>query len=270
MNMKRQSGVALVQVLLICSLLLLLVVQLSKSARESVRIATELKQKVGFVVNAESAIATASFELLTQPPSFELNWQNKGAVNFSGERLLINTDVTVELQDVSGLLSSSFIGVEWEAFVGEDQDKLFKLRQWQGMGETLVAKDGYRNARIPYLEEINLLEGWGDTDLTYITDIPSGFFNAATAPSPLLRQIYNEAIVSQIIQLRENKEVTRDNMLRIAGIDESSAFFPGEYTRVTVTGLGRRENEDLYSRSKLFHMQTGKDVPILEIGLGML
>ena len=209
MNYSRQSGVALVQVLLISALLLLLVVQLSKNASNSARIATQLKEKAAAGVKSQTNFANAQYLLITQQKDFQLNWMGRNSINFSSDARQVEPSVYVELQDLAGLLSTSFFGQEWLSFVKSDQQKLETVKSWQGYGDDRFGSSNNRNARIPYIEEIRLLGDWRTDELQYLTYFPTGFFNVATAPESLLRLVYPGDIVNQIVELRRTNKLDR-------------------------------------------------------------
>ena len=124
MNCSKQSGVALVQVLLISALLLLLVVQLSRTAQNSVQIATMLKQKSQAETRMYSNFAKLQYLITTQQKSMTLDWSGKHKIRYDGKQNLVEPSLSIELQDLAGLLSTSYIANEWLVFLRGDLSKL--------------------------------------------------------------------------------------------------------------------------------------------------
>ena len=270
MNIKRHAGVALVQVLLITALLLLLVIQLSKSAHNNVNIATKFKEKAEFTVKAESTFNQTKYMLATQPRDLSGSLLDQHIIQFHGDPVEVQENITIEIQDLAGLLSTNFLGAEWINYVKGDSSKIETLKIWQAIDENMDVLEGNRNARLPYIEEINLLNGWEDIKLHHLTHIETGFFNAATAPLSLLESVYTPGIVSEITQLRNNNQLTIQNMRLINGIEDDAAFPPSTFAQITVKGLRKNSSGEIYSRTRMYSTQPDKTVPILEIGIGTL
>lgn len=117
----RQQGVALIQVLLISTIIMVLALQISHQAKNQVRLAQGYQDKIQAELKLYSAEKRVLFELLTrtaknQPQGdyqeedfsyasmsdtdIPLSW------NFYGEPFTVN-GVTIKLQDINGLVSSS-------------------------------------------------------------------------------------------------------------------------------------------------------------------
>ncbi|BDX07690.1 hypothetical protein [Planctobacterium marinum] len=267
MIFRKQQGIALVQVLLISTVLMLLVVQLSSKANNAVEIATELKHKAGAETKIQSAMAHIQFALLTQSRvDFDIQALDR-SLGFFGEPQRVEADLTVEIQDMAGLLSTSFIGIGWDKYLNGNANQLNTIRKWQGMDDYGVASAQMRNARIPYIEEVLLLPGLEGTDLTYLTNLPTGFFNVGTAPDGLLSKVFGELTAQRIAELRESREFSRDTVNQIDGLQEASVFPPGTMARVKITSDRHDRKDSHVSRGRYFQLQPGNDIPIIEIGL---
>ena len=266
MIVSRQSGIALVQVLLISALLLLLVVQLSLTAKKSVDLAIQLKAKSQASLQAINQFSNAQYVLLTQQQGYSIAWNNGVVANYSGSPFMAEENVSVSLQDMSGLLSTSFFGLEWLNYVQRDNAKLETLKQWQGLTEGRGFASGKRNARLPYIEEINLLEGWQEQSHDHVTRLPTGFFNIAMAPVSLLLELYPEEVVLQIVELRTSGNFKRKDFNLIKGLEDSTPFPRSNFIQVNVEV--QPTGDVKYLRSRIYDVQTGKSVPIVEIGIG--
>lgn len=270
MRISSQSGVALVQVLLISALLLLLVVQLSKTSRNSVNIATSLKNKSEILVSMESNFSEIEFAVLTQDRNLSLSWENY-SINVYGEEINLGNNFSVELQDLSGLLSPTFIGLEFINFIEQDATKLSSLRAWIGNDDVLTTSSGMRNARLPYIEELSLLNGWEGVELEFFTHVATGFFNNATAPTELLEKIYPEEVVEQIQLIRSDGKLDTSEIMQIRSLTDSGAFPASNHLLITLKGGNRLfEEERLYRRSKMLQIQSAKRTPLIEIGMRTL
>ncbi|MBE1302113.1 MAG: hypothetical protein GJ680_19675 [Alteromonadaceae bacterium] len=268
MSIAKQTGVALVQVLLISALLLLLVVRLSQDAQSSVEIATKLKNKVNFIVNSETGFAEIQYAALTQEKGFTLRLQEGQKVNFHSDPVKYTQSMMVEIQDLAGHLSTTFFGNQWLDFVQGDNEKLDSLKEWQGLEGYGVSAKKNRNARIPYKKELFLLGGWENKALDLVTHYPTGFFNVATAPNQLLQLILPVESVEKIEELRRTNTMSRQNMMRIPNIDSESVFPPSKYIQVTLKNVSNNELETHLQRIRTFNIQTGERIPVLEIGNG--
>lgn len=267
MNMGNQKGIALVQVLLISTVLMLLVVQLSSKANDAIDIATDLKHKAAADTEIHSAFANVQYALITQSRNDYRIEAFQRSISFHGNSYQVSDRLKVEVQDMAGLLSTSFIGIGWNEYLAENINQLDTIKAWQGMEEYGIQAGKARNARIPYIEEILLLPGGQGLDLTYLTHLPTGFFNLGTAPQGLLSRVFGEAAAQRIRELRESGDFSRETATQIDGLEEASVFPPGTLSRIKITS-NRHGNKKLnVSRGRFFQLQPGNDIPILEIGL---
>lgn len=265
MTLRHQSGVALVQVLLISALLLLLVTQLSRTSHNAVKLTTQLKEKANSEMGFHSLFADVQYRLLTQDKSYNLFLADGAALTFDSTPKDLGDETYIELQDMAGLLSTSFIGGVWEKYVNGNMEKLETLKQWQGMGENVGLFSQMRNARIPYVKELWLLPGWEDTDIQYLTSLHTGFFNLATAPDTLIRNVYPDAVAEQVVTMRQNGNLDRRQISNIEGIDEMMAFLPSDFLKVKIKMRNNILGDVHSSKEKVYKLQLGKDVPIIEL-----
>lgn len=268
MNLSRQAGVALVQVLLMSTLLLLLVVQLSLNAKNSVNLALHLKEKSEASMKSLSVFSSAQYRLLTERQDYYLAWSNGQITDFSGSKLHPEPGVTLQLQDMSGLLSTSFMGGKWEDYLQGDKQKIQRLKSWQGGDDNSAPSPYDRKSRLPYLEEVNLLPGWEDQDLEYITRLPTGMFNVAMTPEALLMKVFPEDVVDEILELRHSGRINRDRLNLIDALQERLIMPRGDFIRVEVSVDSHILKNEQFNRTRLYKIQTGSRVPVLELGIG--
>ena len=267
MSVSTQRGIALVQVLLISMVLMLLVVQLSSKANNAVEIATELKYKAKAELQIQSTFTDYQYALLTQDKSDYLIQLNEQNILFTSQETGIGNHTKVAVQDMAGLLSSSFFTAEWQSYLGGDSAKVDYLKSWQGIEAQSVSVGIKRNARLPYVEEINLLKGFENVDLSYVTHLPTGFFNMATAPLGLVEKVYGNDIANQLKALRSEYNFNRNTLNGIKGLEEASAFPPGEFSRIYVSVNIENSDRRMLSRGRYYLLQPGNPIPLLELGL---
>jgi general secretion pathway protein K len=206
----KEKGVALIQVLLISSMLLILVVQLSQGARDQVQTSIQLKDKTDLLIALTTQMEEVKFELLTSPMSAS---GNSNGLNLYGKPV-IRRELSIELRDQSGMMSlgspSSFL-VDYLGFpqqTPETRSKEKSLRIWQALEDTTDAPrpPNYRGGFIHYAKELEAIPGWNDVDGndTNLTYYPTNFFNPLMAPEDVLYNLFPNESVSSIIEARES------------------------------------------------------------------
>ncbi|MCH8072964.1 MAG: hypothetical protein IIA09_13530, partial [Proteobacteria bacterium] len=110
--MRRQRGVALVQVLLVTTIIMLLVMQLSLTAAEQVRRAQALQDRSEAALYLHSREVALFYTLLTESllPSPGSGNPYAASWNFHGEPFVVD-GLEITLQDQSGLMRFPLSGV---------------------------------------------------------------------------------------------------------------------------------------------------------------
>lgn len=111
MTSNRQSGVALLQALLLTMIVSLLALQLSLTAREQVRTAQMLEERIEADLLAHSLQAEALFNLFTMEdlaPTFVGRWQKTAERRAGTQRLVLNNGINVVVSDLSSRLPLRF------------------------------------------------------------------------------------------------------------------------------------------------------------------
>lgn len=200
---KTQRGVALVQVLLITSMILILVVQLSKDARQQLRTSQINKDKVVALVEMRNVVEKTKFDLLSQ--------RNSEGKAFFGQPQKFD-DVVLKIQDVSGLLSLSYGYEQVAQFLGlqPDDQKIVNLVNWQGIGETADTSTTVKShGFIQYPKGLLAVPLWTyNAELeSVLTVVPTRYFNPLGASLPVLEKLYGEDVANEVDTKRNSNNV---------------------------------------------------------------
>jgi type II secretory pathway component PulK len=254
---RRQDGVALIQVLFVTAIILLLVVQLSLTAREQVRRAQALQTRSEAALFLQSRESALLYTLLTEPlfpdpgsvNHYAANW------NFFGQAFTVDA-IDIRLQDQSGLMRMPANSTrEFEELVEilgygprEARRAAEQLDDWLGLsarGEgfgvssaTLAGKGG----AIQYFGELRLLDGIDESLYRQLAELmtlfPTPGFNPLTAPAPLLRLRMSRDAANAVLKARARGELDQDRLWDIARIggDETTALYPGPGIGIELAG----------------------------------
>lgn len=257
---QRQAGVALIQVLLITSMILILVVQLSKDAREQVRTSISLKEKAQLLVDINNELEKVKFDLLTTEPN-RLGAVSRG-LNLYGEAVSRN-NLIIELQDQAGLLSlvspttflNRYLDIPQQTVAARRQ--INDLLSWQGLNAFGESPLGFRGGLMHYSKELNAVPGWqnADTSDEYIIYYPTKFYNPVLSPDDILNKLFPVENVQLLTDARKSNNVNED---AIAGFNqlssESVAIQASDFVQIRVTGKMNNLN---ISRTERVHIELG-------------
>lgn len=262
MNRRRSTGVALIQALLVTTLIALLVLQLSLAAQEQVGRARVLLDRAEASLELQSREAELTFELLTRPwaggaadaapPPPGVRVEAGAAVeplrwNFHGEPFEFR-GARVRIVDQSGLMP--FPAMSDEGFValllrlGVDAERARRLgRQLLGRQGAVTVDggaertDSLQGYSVPWpIQSIDELRRLPDMDDALyrrlsglVTDYPAGSFNPATAPAEVLATSLSDTQLSAVLELRRRGELDAGSLWRYAGIqgDDFTVLYPG-------------------------------------------
>ena len=228
---KRQSGVALLQILMMGMVISILALGFSKTAKDQTSIALEIEHRIKAELETYSAMNEAIFlQLSEEVTAMNGNRQEsletlKGQMNLYGKKVLWRTHVSVSIQDLNGLLPQTLPGhVLWrlllenkeisdnkiDSYLGVWQDTQDPdFRSWiEGDKEPLTHSNGYK-----------YLDGFAQTDhvvswvfeddpllsnsIKEISNLRSpSAINPFNSPTKLLEQIFDARLVDQINALR--------------------------------------------------------------------
>lgn len=226
---KQQKGVALVQVLLITSMILILVVQLSKGAREQIKTSQVTKDKSLALLKMKTVLEKTKFDMLS--------------IDYLDGRAFFNQEIktnglVVRIQDESGLISLSY-GVDQLAQylrLEATSEKIVNLMTWQGLETANQTNniDG-RNGLMQFSKELFFIPGWEDypnigSDITYF---PTPFFNPVSAPLNVLEKLYGQEVTSELENLRQAGNIAAaQSLLRAEDVGVSTE--PSNVFRIRV------------------------------------
>lgn len=254
---RREDGVALIQVLFVTAIILLLVMQLSLTAREQVRRAQALQTRSEGTLFLQSRESALLYTLLTEslfPDPKSLN-PYVASWNFFGESFTVD-DIEIRLQDQSGLMRMPTNSTrEFEALIEilgysprEARRISAQLDNWLGLSSKYAnpATSGAMPARggraIQYFGELRLIDGIDEALYRELAELmtlfPTPGFNPLTAPAPLLQLRMSRDAADAVLGARARGKLDQDRLWDIArvGADETTVLFPGPGIGIELAG----------------------------------
>lgn len=282
-NNNKQRGVALIQVLLLTTLLLMMALHFTLSSSQQVQTASALDDKLQAELKLRSAESQLLFALLTLPKSegfAALTRQHPlGNIwNFYGAPFYPSPDVMIRLQDMNGLVS--LYGMRQRQFLvpvlsalglGDHEQKqaLNTLQQWQSQRPQFGREDGLRHNFLPHLSELRSLVPLTEPQYLQaskvLTNFPTFQFNPHHAPDELLSMLYGEKMAQQLAQARSEKRITANTFIQLARIDEedeSLTFSTGKTFMVT---LQASHGQAVAKKSFICYIRDQSRIPIIWI-----
>jgi type II secretory pathway component PulK len=252
---QRQQGVALIQVLFVTAIILLLVMQLSLTAREQVRRAQALQTRSEAELFLQSRESALLYTLLTEPLFPDPRSVNPYVArwNLFGEAFTVD-DIDIRLQDQSGLMRMPTGSTsEFEALIeilgyGPRQARRIgdQFDAWLGLsaGKADPAAPGAMPAggAIQYFGELRLLDGIDESLYRQLAELmtlfPTPGFNPLTAPAPVLRLRMSRSSADAVLKARARGELDQDRLWDIArvGADETTVSYPGPGIGIELAG----------------------------------
>ena len=245
----KQSGIALLQVLLISTIISLIAIQFSHTARDQIQMSLDVEGRIKAQLRAHSALAEATFLVLSEDMEEAgfgarlLHLASTPVLNFYGHPIVWDEGVTVSFQDLNGLLPQNYPGhVMWEKVLyslGVEQSKVPEylgiwadiqdpdLEAWNLTGEEprkLPSGPPYLNGfsqtdRIldwVFSDEPNIIKTLRD-----LSDVRAPYdTNIFNAPDIVLRHIVDEGVLQAI---------TNSRLIGPMGQIKARASLPAEY-----------------------------------------
>jgi general secretion pathway protein K len=251
--MRRQRGIALIQVLLVAGIIGLLMLQIGLTAREQVAHAQALADRSELQLAAQSREAALTYTLLTEPLARIPDSSNPYAAvwNFHGEPFTVD-GVTFTIQDESGKMrvpwldSRGFEAVLLDLDVEPGRAKALgtELMVLQGttprrraLGEAdTAAEDGTAvpgKFRVQDIGELRLLPGMDEALYQrlrpLLTLYPTPGFNPMTARAELLDAQLTDSQAKGVTEARARNELDQNTLWKLAGseADETTILIPG-------------------------------------------
>ena len=229
-----ESGVALLQVLLLSMIVTLLVLQLIYSARGQLRLANDVEHRVEADLLIHSAFNRALFSLITDPGSFtrqrEIPLDQMYADSTFASEPFKNAQVQASLRDISGLLpqrspehplwrpvllSLGMTSQEASVFLqelGDMQDA--DLQDFRQESEPLFSRSGFRYPNVP-IQIDNSLSAWSRMDPELMASVlelshhyPRSIVNLRHSP-PLIQASATDAYGTRLIAQQGDNQSER-------------------------------------------------------------
>lgn len=236
------NGVALIQVLLLTSALILFAIQYTHSSAEHVKTTSVALDKLAAYIKHRSVQSNMLYSLLTQPKSrFDMQYTdldfNSQNWNFYGQSFQLEEGVSVSLQDINGLLSiygnlNNRVLARQLIRLGKSEDEaraiVERLNQWQGNQvrfDFSEIRDDVRGNLVSSNNELKLIEGVDADTLASLSEIitpfPVTLSNPFNAPEKLLwRWIDEEKVLEHVLERRRQGTLTQVDFARLTNIIE--------------------------------------------------
>ena len=266
LEMNKQRGVALIQVLLISTIISILAIHFSFTAREQIAIATAFEQRIKATQALKTAQSEIIYTLLTQNSFVQPSniFPSSEPWNFYGKSFTLdkteNSQIIVSIQDNNGLLSQQYIQSQFWTKVlermGFDNDKAKRkqgiIKDWQDKDDSswlignvepkkLTNGQKYRNQAIQLPQEIEWFFEQELKKLNLIKQISTLYavvgFNPMNAPETLLMPFFEPEVATLIIKQRDNNTLTRKGMINFLGDDYDSitvSLFQGVQFKIII------------------------------------
>ncbi|WP_282064752.1 general secretion pathway protein GspK [Vibrio rotiferianus] len=273
----RQQGVALIQVLLISTILSIFALQINQTSRNQVLLAKGFIDKSDAINKIRTARSQLFYALSVEARTQDGGSDNKLAKtwNFYNKPFKAPNGVVIKIQDIGGLLkltnatSTQLYQVLQNIGLTKEEADVYvaSLQDWQD-GDDLTRFNGMetdeyleqgmrppRNSRIQFLEELEAVNGmkpqaWARLK-PLITTQPVAQFNPYTAPEEVLSALYSDSIAQRVKSLRQQESyVTSQDFQQETGIypGEWETVYPSIYSRISLEyGKGEDKIVELVS-----------------------
>jgi len=264
-NMQRQQGIALIQILLITAILTVFALYMTQTARQQLTMGYWASDRAQAQVELHSAQSQLLFTMLTQPLSHlydEIPKQPSSplessiatisqSLNLHGQAFSINEHVTARVKDQAGLIHARYpLRYVIKALIGAQgynetqvDEMVDALLDWQDL-DNITASEGaeipnaqgrIRNGALPDMFE-----------LQHITQIPArlypllrdnltahrrGNFNPMNSSVELLSALTSAQIAQQVSRLRDSQQLTKQVFIDLTDITENDEIYlyPSNY-----------------------------------------
>lgn len=253
---QRSRGVALIQVIITTSIIMLLAIFYVSMAKSQVDRARALQNKTAAYISHYSANNKVVYRLLTE----DYHALQQQGWNFYGQPMQIDEHTTVAIQDLNGLLSLSTMVnesmlqkiIEYSPAPQNAPAIAQSVMDWIDGDNSALPYGGeqpaynasnitVRNGPIQSYSEFAFINNMTiDTEqvlLTNTTVHPTPFFNPLTAPREVLAAYTDVGRADSIIGIRGSSGYDRDTVEEMAQIydDEGVHFLIGPGFRLTIS-----------------------------------
>lgn len=281
MERNKVLGVALIQVLLITTLLALMAIHFSSTAKFQIQQALTLQDKVQAEVDLRTLKSEVLYTLLTQPKSNEFgvnivyNAINKNW-NFFGAPFSPYAGTKVKLQDLNGLISV-YDGINNDKILAllqalgkshqEAQTIVQNINRWQDHNSyNLNTAELGRDDFVIDKQELRFITGMDDKTyqklVPLITTLPLASSNPMLSPLTVLRQYVGEKLALEIDKLRLDGSLTASYFSELTDIyvDDDITLAPGELFEIDLTST---VGSAAANSKQLYYIRPNNKLPLL-------
>lgn len=282
----QQAGIALIQILILTTVLTLMALHFTQTSKEQVGTATQLRDKVQAQLKLRTLEANVKYALLTRPTNEFREEDRQGNPvsenwNFYSEPFSPFPDTEVVLQDLLGLLSlyrgrhneyiQDFLLSQGMA-EGEAREAIDALNQWQHSSDArLVGAEDIQQARGGFLRHHNELYQFLNAEEKYIQALkkvtsrfPSVFFNPYNAPPEVLRLFVADEIVDVIVENRKNDAISVRDFQRLTQLTDTDiySYQPGLRFRIN---LKAEVGDSVATHEGLWYIRPNSKLPVINL-----
>lgn len=289
MSKYKQKGVALIQVLLITAVLTILALYLTNTAREQVQVAQWAEDKATALVKLHSVESELIFTLLTKSKSPYINQDDllgsniHSNWNFFGKAFYFDDYIKIKIQDNAGLINAHYPDKDrlvsllnsYTNNLIESQTIFEQILDWQDLDQDVRAhglegNQNYivRNGNIPDLSDLYFLPSITLPILKILNENTTihkqGYFNPTNSPEQLLSALTSSEVAKKVIEMRENRILTKQNFTELTGIQETDDifFYPSNTLGIVINSkVGESELTKEFT-IKLFPYAIGNNLPV--------
>lgn len=287
-KVRKNAGIALFQVLLISTILAILAIQFTQTARNQVAIANTISDRVKAQLTLKTTESELLFTLLTKNKAPANDNNITKLWNFYGQPFIVSDQIAIEIQDQNGLLGVYNLGN------GRLLEKLItnlapnlnasmianSLIDWQDI-DSLKRINGaeqgdYNNQSFPTnlplqnYHELLHVQGMNQDIWQRLANLltirPLAYFNPYNAPKDILLLTLEQTKVEKIIQLRENNQLTKQAFSGITLMEEDDfvIFSTGNLLKVQIHIT---LNDVVLSKSLELYLQPYNKAPLIEYAI---
>jgi len=270
MNYLSQKGIALFQVLLITTVISILAIQFTQTAKNQISIANTLANRINASLIVKTAESELLFSLLTQNKIKNIESDDAIAAqwNFYGMAFKVGENVEYAIQDQASLIDLFYI---------ENIDKLTAAFKLIGVPEprtfatNLINKKSFitnsTNLPVQTYQELNYIDGlsplnWQDIK-EFVSIRPQAYINPKLAPKELLPLHLPSQIISTVLERREKGNLSNLAFRQLSGlsIDDTMVFSASNSLRISIKVI---VDDVEYNQKMEYIIQPYKKYPLIE------
>lgn len=283
-----QRGIALIQVLLLCTILTLLAVHYSRSSGFHVETAVNVHNKLHAYLMHRTTQSRILYSMLSQPKNvYDSQYTQVDEIrkvwNFHGQPFYIDAEETVkiQLQDLNGLLSlygnrdnNALRRVLRRAGKSDNEARRLvdAVNHWQGNPVVWATNLFSANARGNMLasdKELALIDGLDEGTIALIssvaTPLATPHANPFNAPDALMWfWIDNEKVLQHVLDKRKNVQLGQLDFAALTDINDGDEISLSTGRRIIVHIRATVGNADVESK-RTYYIRPENKIPLLAL-----